>query len=328
MSYISKTFWSSLRTKPSGTWVYRGFAAAQSGKNAPSRDHSRRSSSSSARPKPVVEAARDLETLALEEENAPVDHGEEGMCTDLVLVVHGIGQQLATQYEAYNFVYAGNALRANIRTQTARPSLASIVRDRRIAILPVQWRASLKLEDETSEDREHGMDNRFTVADITNPGLQAVREVSNSVLLDIPLFMSRHRQKMIEAVCMQANRLYRLWIARHPDFAQHGRVHMIGHSLGSCLLGQILSSQPTRMPPVSQLPMQVVRGTRDRLLFNVGNLFLCGSPLGIFLHLDQAQIMPRKGRERTMHSPQDEALDRAGRFGCMAIDSYVVPRSS
>lgn len=61
---------------------------------------------------------------------------------------------------------------------------------------------------------------------------------------------------------------------------------------------------------------------------NTSNLFLCGSPLGIFLHLDQAQIMPRKGRERTMRmlqtkqryirkltlritstgSPQDEAV--------------------
>jgi hypothetical protein len=303
LSYISKAFWSSLRTKPSGTWVYRGFTAAQSGKNAPSRDHSRRSSSNSTRPPKaaVVEAAREINTSALEEENAPVvDDGDDAPCTDLVLVVHGIGQQLATQYEAYNFIYAGNQLRANIRTQVARPSLNSIVRNRRIAILPVQWRASLKLDDTTHEDREHGMDNRFTMADITNPGLQAVREVSNSVLLDIPLFMSRHRQKMIEAVCIQANRLYRLWVARHPEFDKRGRVHMIGHSLGSCLLGQILSNQPTHMPYMSQLPRQVIADTKDRLLFNTGNLFLAGSPLGVFLHLDQAQIMPRKGRERTM----------------------------
>ena len=36
-------------------------------------------------------------------------------CTDLILVIHGIGQQLAAQYEAYNFVYAGNQLRQVIR---------------------------------------------------------------------------------------------------------------------------------------------------------------------------------------------------------------------
>ena len=51
------------------------------------------------------------------------------------------------------------------------------------------------------------------------------------VLLDIPLFMSHHREKMIEAVCLQANKLYRLWIARNPDFEKNGRVHIIGHSV-------------------------------------------------------------------------------------------------
>lgn len=139
------------------------------------------------------------------------------------------------------------------------------------------------------------------------------------VLLDIPLFMSPHRKRMIEAVCLQANKLYRLWIARNPEFEKNGRVHIIGHSvsrtphhirrhqidrlmrqLGSALAAHILSNQPTRMPGLSQLPKQVITGTRDRFIFNTSNLFLCGSPLGIFLHLDQAQLMPRKGRERTM----------------------------
>jgi len=50
--------------------------------------------------------------------------------------------------------------------------------------------------------------------------------------LDIPLYMSQHREKMIEAVCSQANKLYRLWIARNPDFEKNGRVHIIGHSVG------------------------------------------------------------------------------------------------
>ena len=29
---------------------------------------------------------------------------DDAPCTDLILVIHGIGQQLAAQYEAYNFV--------------------------------------------------------------------------------------------------------------------------------------------------------------------------------------------------------------------------------
>lgn len=54
------------------------------------------------------------------------------------------------------------------------------------------------------------------------------------------------------------------------------------------------------MPPLSALPKQVISKTKDRFLFNTANFYVAGSPLGIFLHLDQAQIMPRKGRERTM----------------------------
>ncbi|WVQ81546.1 hypothetical protein IAT38_003670 [Cryptococcus sp. DSM 104549] len=404
LSYLTRALWSSLRTKPSGTYVYRGYSAAVSGSgkeppdlpsSSPGRSqaHSRRGSSSSqrsftpataaSRDKPATGAvagaaarhARDVfmgrkesivgaavkgvgaragetidgakkkwegvkendkdegraegmtsdEQKAHEEENAPVVHEEEdeAPCTDLILVLHGIGQQLAAQYEAYNFVYAGNQLRQVLRKQATNPALASIMRNRRCQILPVQWRASLNLDDQkTEEEQQHGMDNRFTINDITiNKSIPYVRELTNAVLLDIPLFMSHHRQKMIEAVCTQANKLYRLWVARNPEFEKNGRVHIIGHSLGSALVAHILSNQPTKMPDLSQLPKQVKLQTKDRFLFNTSNLFLCGSPLGIFLHLDQAQLMPRKGRDRTMNSPQDEAMDRAGRFGCMAIDS-------
>nr|XP_031862276.1 uncharacterized protein CI109_002241 [Kwoniella shandongensis]KAA5529348.1 hypothetical protein CI109_002241 [Kwoniella shandongensis] len=390
LTYISRAFWSTLRARPSGTYVYRGYgpAALASGKDkteaaSPGRSqtHSRRGSSSSQRstvmekspsmhhralskdtsqkkdksPEAIVKglglsAAETLNGVkksveglsddrrkggpnvfsednrnAIEEENAPlVDSSEDDTpCTDLILVIHGIGQQLAAVYEAYNFVYAGNQLRQVVRKQSANPALASIIRDRRCQILPVQWRASLDLDGEkTDEDKEHGMDNRFSMSDITiHKSIPYVRELTNSVLLDIPLFMSHHRQKMIEAVCLQANKLYRLWIARNPEFEQNGRVHIIGHSLGSALVTHILSNQPTKMPSLTQLPKQVITGTRDRFLFNTSNLFLCGSPLGIFLHLEGAQLMPRKGRERTMRSPQDEALDRSGKFGCLAIDS-------
>lgn len=74
-------------------------------------------------------------------------------------------------------------------------------------------------------------------ADITLPKIPAIRQITNSVLLDIPLFMSQHRQAMIEAVCVQANKAYRKWCARNPDFDGKGRVHIIGHSVcaQSCL---------------------------------------------------------------------------------------------
>lgn len=93
-----------------------------------------------------------------------------------------------------------------------------------------------------------------------------LRQLTNSVLLDIPMFMSHHRQAMIEAVCSQANRAYRMFCARNPGFDGKGRVHIIAHSLGSALATHILSEQPTHMPPLSQLPRNVRSQTKHQFL--------------------------------------------------------------
>lgn len=200
MTYLSRAFWSSMRSKSGGTYVYRGYGAARvaSGKDKEgatgrrSASHSRRGSSSSTRSAmaekddtllkraisrdgsrngphaAVIDAFKDIgagaeeaiggfkEGLkeikddgkngvaaaqqghlnAVEEENAPLveANDDDAPCTDLILVIHGIGQQLATQYESYNFVYAGNQLRQVMRKQSTNPALASIIRDRRVQV--------------------------------------------------------------------------------------------------------------------------------------------------------------------------------------------------
>lgn len=149
-------------------------------------------------------------------------------------------------------------------------------------------------------------------------------------------------------------------------------MHVLGHSLGSALVAEILSNQPTTVPSVRTLPKEVstARASDERLsrapvthrralthlsfilqalyssnrfIFNVSSLFLVGSPLGLFFSLQQAQLIPRRvsyalphyferaaahstrlqsqGRLRTTDSALDVALDRAGRFGCLAVDS-------
>ena len=67
--------------------------------------------------------------------------------------------------------------------QSANPALSSIIRDRRVQVLPVQWRTLLTFEHEQSEeDQQHDMDNRFTMGDITlNKSIPYVRELTNSV---------------------------------------------------------------------------------------------------------------------------------------------------
>ncbi|GMK59318.1 hypothetical protein CspeluHIS016_0703330 [Cutaneotrichosporon spelunceum] len=276
----------------------------------------------------VARAKKEIEMRqkSFEEQNAPItrSHNDDEPCTDLVLVIHGIGQQMAAQYEAFNFIYSANQFRQVLRKQSQVPSISSVMGNRRCQLLPVQWRANLNVEESESseEDAAKEESNTFTFSDITiNKGIPYVRELTNSVLLDIPLFMSGHRRKMIEAVCQQANRLYRMWIARHPDFEKYGRVHIVGHSLGSALAAHILSNQPTLVPNTSDLPMAMLAQVTDRFIFNTSNLFLCGSPLGIFLGLEQSHIIARAGRKRTKKSRPDEVGLHQGQFGCMAVDT-------
>lgn len=133
--------------------------------------------------------------------------------------------------------------------------------------LPIQWRASLKLVHnaaEAQEDIDHDLHNEFTLDDVTlKNAIPYVRELTNAVLfvlsvsapsplssltlsrlflrIDIPLFMSSHKQSMVEAVSMECNRTYRKWCLRHPEFAEKGRVVSRFVSLRRLLL---LSSSP------------------------------------------------------------------------------------
>ncbi|CCA71004.1 related to phosphatidic acid-preferring phospholipase A1 [Serendipita indica DSM 11827] len=329
---------------PSAPVVYRGYDEAVRRANVPSRPASVSPSRSSttqldtsaadrvSRRKSMDVKAASSEARgrkSLDQRNsrtgtplpdAKVGEGWSEDVTDLILVVHGIGQGLSAQYESYNFLYMVNLMRMVARKQAMSPALNSIMRSHNVQFLPIQWRANLKLDDQESRRRaEDGLDNRFSLADVTlKQHVPMVREMMNDVLIDIPFFMSHHQQKMIESVCRQANRVYSLWCARNPNFAQNGRVHIVAHSLGSPICTHILSSQPTLQPPLLDPSIEI---PINQFLFNVSSLFMIGSPLAIFLHINQAQLIARKGRERTMQSPPDEALDRVGVFGCMAVDS-------
>ncbi|KAG8944534.1 hypothetical protein FRC04_001756 [Tulasnella sp. 424] len=223
--------------------------------------------------------------------------------TDLILVVHGIGQGLTATYEAFDFVYATNMFRDVARTQAQTPAIGSIMRDRRVQFLPVQWRASLKLDlgEELAKQKE-GLDNHFNLEDIT---------LKNTIPYESQAKTSiRHSP---DPVCEQSP----------PGKDDRVRVHfshIVAHSLGSALVAHILSNQPTVQVPLSQLSAEA-KETKTQFIFDTSNLFLIGSPLGVFVHLNQAQLIARRGRERTNDSPPDEALDRVGIFGCMAVDA-------
>ncbi|KAL5524599.1 hypothetical protein ACEPAF_9739 [Sanghuangporus sanghuang] len=256
----------------------------------------------------------------------------EGSVTDLVLIIHGIGQGLVAQYEGHNFVYAANLFRQIARKQSTTPTLASIMRGRRLQFLPVQWRLSFHLTAAEESRREaEGLDNVFTLNDITIKNtVPYVRELMNNVLIDIPYFLrqvpSSAQRENDRSSCQTSkgtlrNRIYRMWCARNPGFDKTGRVHFLAHSLGAALAGHILSNQPTIQPPLSSMEPEYIRNCSKLFLFNTSCLFMTGSPFPLFVHINRTQLIARKGRERTMNSPPDEAYDKEGLFGCLSVDS-------
>ncbi|KAI0181865.1 DDHD domain-containing protein [Hypoxylon sp. FL1284] len=251
---------------------------------------------------------------------------ERARVTDLVLVVHGIGQKLAERVENYHFTHAINAFRRAINIELRNDAVGGALREGQhgIMVLPVNWRQNLSFEDGgpmKEEDKENYTPGEFTLKDIEPKTIPAVRSMISDVMFDIPFYMSHHKPKMVAAMVGEANRVYRLWCRNNPGFSQNGRVHLIGHSLGSVMCIEVLSRQPNTTPvPSLSKPIQL-----KHFDFDTKNLFLIGSPAAFFLLLERGALLPRRGRLKPGADPSDvvstDVVGEAGRFGCIAVDN-------
>ncbi|KAE8453492.1 hypothetical protein EG329_010353 [Mollisiaceae sp. DMI_Dod_QoI] len=251
---------------------------------------------------------------------------ERQKVTDLILVIHGIGQKLSERMESFHFTHAINGFRRSINTELANDAVQKTLREELggVMVLPVNWRSNLTLEDggpKKEGDREAESAD-FTLKDITPDSIPAVRNMISDVMLDIPFYMSHHKPKMIRAAISEANRVYQLWCKNNPEFQQEGRVHIIAHSLGSAMALEILSKQPTVVPKIDPSSKKV---SAKHLDFNTTNLFLCGSPAGFFLLLDKGKLIPRKAQGKPGADVLDDVdkaiVGEAGTFGCLAVDN-------
>ncbi|KAF2089155.1 hypothetical protein K490DRAFT_38513 [Saccharata proteae CBS 121410] len=260
--------------------------------------------------------------------DAALAQSERPQVTDLVLVIHGIGQKLSERIESYHFTHAINALRREFNVELGTDSIKTHLRKDLggIMVLPVNWRLSLSFEEGGYRDGpEDPAMNTYNLKDITPETLPSVRNIISDVMLDVPYYLSaEHHPKMIAACITEANRIYRLWCANNPGFADYGRVHLIAHSLGSVMAVDILSNQPTHVPrelgdpkiPVLQLPT-------DHFLFDTKSLFVCGSPVGFFLLLKKAALLPRQGRRKPGADPyvSPGVAGEQYTYGCLAVDN-------
>lgn len=185
----------------------------------------------------------------------------------------------------------------------------------------------MKLEDGGPDPYPNRKDypssrNQFTLKDITAESIPAVRNLISDVMLDIPYYLSHHKKKMVEAVVKEANRVYRQWCRNNPGFQDSGRVHLIAHSLGSVMALDILSKQPTKLPPELNFMSKTIRD--DIFEFDTKSLFFCGSPAGFFLLLNRSPLIPRRGRDKPGADGEDLSTSLAGEantYGCLAVDN-------
>ena len=203
-----------------------------------------------------------------------------------------------------------------------------------IMVLPINWRSKLRFDSDGPADEDDELS--FTLNDITVPTIPAVRNMIGDVMLDIPYYLSHHKQKMVNAVINEANKVYRLWCQNNPTFlSSGGKVHLIAHSLGSAIALDILSAQPTFVPS-SPTPKHRFKGSErgdfsdvetaddeeTQFEFNTSNLFCAGSPAGFFLLLNRSGLLPRSGRGKLLDDGNPRSVcGHQGTYGCLAIDN-------
>jgi hypothetical protein len=290
-------------------------------------------------PKSTPKAARAREGVSASEGGVPAEERQRRdpsfaqsarpHVTDLVFVIHGIGQKLSERVESYHFTHAINSLRREVNVELGTDSVKAHLRPEQggIMVLPVNWRLTLNLAEGGNEAAGNGQENpasnSYTLEDITPETLPSVRGIVSDVMLDIPYYLSReYNPQIIAAVIREANKIYRLWCANNPGFADYGRVHIIAHSLGSVMAVDILSQQPTYVSPelVSKPQDQL---PTDHFIFDTKNLFLCGSPSGFFLLLKKSSLLPRRDRNKpgADSDSMPGVAGEQGTYGCLAVDN-------
>ncbi|XP_033122396.1 phospholipase DDHD2-like isoform X1 [Anneissia japonica] len=183
------------------------------------------------RPRVVKRGVDNIDEI-LDGEPAKVDH--------LLFVVHGIGPvcdlRFRSIYECVDDFRAVSLKLLNSHFKHAQDD----GRMGRVEFLPVYWYDALH-GDATGVDR--------LLRQITLPSIGRLRHFTNDTLLDILFYSSpTYSQKIADVVGGEINRLYNLFMSRNPSF--EGEVSVVGHSLGSLIMFDLLSHQRNPNDPV------------------------------------------------------------------------------
>ncbi|VDP72054.1 unnamed protein product [Echinostoma caproni] len=148
--------------------------------------------------------------------------------TQLVFVVHGIGQQLASiRHECSKF------RKTCLKVIKKRyPKLSSA--EQRIEFIPVDWRSPLNL-------------NCSTLENITIGQMRPLRMYINNCFIDVLYYTSTvYRVEIMRSLSWELTRLFNLFLRHNPHFLQKGgQVSVLAHSLGTVIMHDILRTTDT-----------------------------------------------------------------------------------
>lgn len=238
--------------------------------------------------KSVLESDYDFNTSS--KSDREVDH--------LVLCIHGIGQILGNKYESINFTHSINVLRNTMKSvykenekfqKLAYPESepdSKNADNNRIQVLPISWRHKIDFHPQRAVDSlgKNGEPRLPSLSQLNVDGVKSLRNILGDVVLDVLLYYEpRYINSIFEVVTSELNRVYELYMERNPNF--NGKVHIMGHSLGSVISFDILAKQTeTKKGKIN---------VKNDLAFPVHNLFCVGSPVGVFKLLSQTNVAAR-----------------------------------
>jgi hypothetical protein len=237
------------------------------------------------------------------------DQGRE--IEHLLLVTHGIGQRLGMRMESINFIHDVNTMRKSLKSvYAASPDLQALnaevdseTKNNRIQCIPIIWRHLLDFPKQSLRhnrkehdlgDLDHEDEEYPNLEDITVEGVPAVRNFLTDLALDILLYQSpAYKSHISRIVVNELNRAYHLFKERNPSFK--GKVSLVGHSLGSAIMFDILCMQKDPKAKPSAQSSKQRRSTEEglKLDFEVEDFYALGSPIGLFQMLKGRTIAGR-----------------------------------
>lgn len=226
----------------------------------------------------------------------------------LIFCVHGIGQGLGIKLQSVNFIHSVNVLRKTLKHVFAESKplqklaysetvAGSKSKNCKVQVLPIVWRHDVEFSPQKPFEDLDAMGNQRLpmLSDITVDALKPLRSLIGDAVLDLLLYYEPlYKQQILQSVATQCNLTYEKYISHHPDFK--GKISLVGHSLGSAIFFDILSSQPDDLSSANP---------RRHLIFDVENYFALGSPLGVFQLLKKQNVGPR-----LTSAPPDERIQR------------------